>query len=164
MTKVGFVRLTVFLTEDEFTLQVFAGTSRGQVDDPKLRMSLVLGKQKDIVREVLLKLEAALKGSQRSIDLETDDLEIKRDTTFPLPSAAAKAASALALAKSTKTKAGAAKSTSSTPSEKPKAKKTAAKAKREDDPKKKAPKSKAEKSPKAKSSGAKPASKPEPKS
>jgi outer membrane biosynthesis protein TonB len=85
--NLGYFKLTVFLTQDDFTLEVFAGGDRNEVDDPTERYRLPLGPQKDIVREVLLRLEAALKTSQRGIDLKVKGKAINRDKTFPLPAA-----------------------------------------------------------------------------
>jgi hypothetical protein len=83
--NLGYFKLNVFLTQEDFTLQVFAGSDRNEVDDPTERYRLPLGPQKDIVREVLLKLEAALRTSQRGIDLKVKGKEINRDPKFPLP-------------------------------------------------------------------------------
>jgi hypothetical protein len=85
--NLGYFKLTVFLTQQDFTLQVFAGNDRNEVDDPTERYRLPLGPQKDIVREVLVKLEAALRTSQRGIELKVKGKEIIRDKTFPLPGA-----------------------------------------------------------------------------
>src|SRR5208337_2076105 len=93
--KLGLFELTVFLTDDAFELEVFAGQDRDQVDSAQDRFRIVQTTRNDIVREILLKLERALAGNATSIDVNVQgDRAIIRDSTFPLPPLAAAAAPA----------------------------------------------------------------------
>ncbi len=93
--KLGLFELTVFLTDDAFELEVFAGQDREQVDSAQDRFLIVQTTRIDIVREILLKLERALASNATSIDVNVQgDRAIIRDPTFPLPAFAAAAAPA----------------------------------------------------------------------
>ena len=84
--NIALFELTVFLAEDAFELQVFAGQDRDQVDSAQDRFRIMEFKRKDIVREILLKLERALAGDATSIGVNVQgDREIIRDSAFPLP-------------------------------------------------------------------------------
>jgi hypothetical protein len=93
--KLGLFELTVFLTDDAFELEVFAGQDRDQVDSAQDRFRIVQTTRNDIVREILLKLERALAGNATSIEVNVQgDRGIIRDSTFPLPAFAVVAAPA----------------------------------------------------------------------
>jgi hypothetical protein len=84
--RLGLFELTVFLTDDAFELEVFAGQDRDQVNSAQDRFRIVQATRSDIVREILLKLERALAGDATSIEVNVQgDREIIRDSTFPLP-------------------------------------------------------------------------------
>lgn len=84
--RLGLFELTVFLTDDAFEFEVFAGQDRDQVDSAQDRFRIVQTTRNDIVREILLKLERALAGNATSIEVNVQrDTEIIRDPTFPLP-------------------------------------------------------------------------------
>ena len=84
--RLGLFELTVFLTDDAFEFEVFAGQDRDQVDSAQDRFRIEQTTRNDIVREILLKLERALAGNATSIEVNVQrDTEIIRDPTFPLP-------------------------------------------------------------------------------
>jgi hypothetical protein len=83
--RLGLFELTVFLTDDAFELEVFAGQDRDQVGSAQDRFRIVQTTRSDIVREILLKLERALAGDATSIEVNVQgDREIIRDSAFPL--------------------------------------------------------------------------------
>jgi hypothetical protein len=93
--RLGLFELTVFLTDDAFELEVFAGQDRDQVDSAQDRFRILQTTRNDIVREILLKLERALAANATSIEVNVQgEREIIRDSTFPLPAFAAAAAPA----------------------------------------------------------------------
>jgi hypothetical protein len=93
--RLGLFELTVFLTDDAFELEVFAGQDRDQVDSAQDRFQIMQATRNDIVREILLKLEQALAGNATSIVVNVQgDRDIIRDSTFPLPASAVAAAPA----------------------------------------------------------------------
>ena len=57
--KLGLFELTVFLTDDAFELEVFAGNDRDQVHSPLRRFRVVEPVRTDIVREILLSSSGA---------------------------------------------------------------------------------------------------------
>jgi hypothetical protein len=82
----GLFELTVYLSEDDFELEVFAGNDRDQVQSPTDRFRIVQATRSDIVREILLKLERALARDEKGIDVNVQGTrEIIRDPAFPLP-------------------------------------------------------------------------------
>lgn len=83
----GLFEPTVYLTDDAFELEVFAGNDRDQVDSPTDRFSIVQPMRSDIVREILLKLERAVAGNAQGIEVNVQgSREIIRDPSFPLSS------------------------------------------------------------------------------
>jgi hypothetical protein len=91
--KIGLFELTVFLADDAFNLEVYAGQDRDQVRSGVDQFRIEEPKRNDIVREILLKLERALAGDATSIEVNVQgDRAIIRDPTFPLPAFAVAAA------------------------------------------------------------------------
>ena len=92
--RLGLFELTVFLTEDGFELEVFAGQDRDQMHSGLDQFRIEEPKRNDIVREILLKLERALaSGDATSIEVNLQgNRAIIRDSTFPLPAFAVAAA------------------------------------------------------------------------
>jgi len=87
--NLGLFELTMYLTDDAFELEVFAGQDRAQVQSPQDRFRIVQPMRSEIVREILLKLERALARDEKAIDVNVQNSrEIVRDPKFPLPPAA----------------------------------------------------------------------------
>jgi hypothetical protein len=97
--KLGLFELTVFLSDEAFELEVFAGSDRDQVDSATDRYRIVQAQRSDIVREILLKLERALASGAQAIDVHVQgDRAIVRDPSFPLPAFTETAAAAVVVA------------------------------------------------------------------
>jgi hypothetical protein len=81
--SLGFFNLKVYIGHP-FILEVHAGTSDSQAENPCDWFAVTADARAEILEEVLTKLAAALQGGKEAIDVNVNGKEILRDHSYPL--------------------------------------------------------------------------------